>query len=276
MKNVKLHFPLTNELYVSKLSQHIRGTTAMVKTIDTAILALLLLLIIKGIWRGFKKELISLVEYGIALLAASTQLENGTRFFEKYFQLHPLFGYFVSYIVIFLAVLLILKFFVNQFLKLFRYEPSSGLLDSIGGGIFGFCLGMITVGLTVAMLRPIPIMDAVFTEKNKSLFIPLSEKFAEPIAGRFTGKTGVGSPLQKMLSKGGGEGLILPDFLKGLGSAEQFHQLTTQQQNLQQQLQENQAGQPQGAYKQALESLGIDTSKLPKQTLQEIIKDIKK
>ena len=68
----------------------------MIKTIDTVILMLLLFMTIKGIWRGFKKELISLVSYGIALLTATSQLDNGTRFFERTFNFHPLLGYFAA------------------------------------------------------------------------------------------------------------------------------------------------------------------------------------
>ena len=62
----------------------------MIKTIDTIILILLLVMTIKGIWRGLKKELISLISYGVALLTALSQIDNGTRFFETTFNFHPI------------------------------------------------------------------------------------------------------------------------------------------------------------------------------------------
>ena len=188
----------------------------MIKTIDTIILTLLLVLTIKGIWRGFKKELISLLTYGAAFLIATSQIDNGTRFFERTLHLHPIFGYFLSYSAVFFVVFLVMKIFAKKILKMISKEPSSGLVDSIGGAVFGFCLGMIMVGITTSMLKPIPVMNRIFQQKQSSLFLQLSEKFAEPVAAVFMVTPADKIPLGELLSKGAGENLILPDMMKGL------------------------------------------------------------
>ncbi len=80
----------------------------MAQTVDKIILFLLVALVIKGIWRGFTKEVISLLAYGLAFLAATSQLDNGTRFFEARFGFHPVLGYLASYTAVFLVVFLLL------------------------------------------------------------------------------------------------------------------------------------------------------------------------
>ncbi|MFC1557457.1 CvpA family protein, partial [candidate division KSB1 bacterium] len=124
----------------------------MVKTIDTIILGLLLFLVIKGVWRGFKKELISLITYGSAFLITTSQLDTGTRFFQARLNLHPLFAYFVAYVTIFLVSFLVIKFFAKNIRKLISKDPESGLIDSLGGAMLGFCLGMVIVSLFLSML----------------------------------------------------------------------------------------------------------------------------
>lgn len=188
----------------------------MAKTIDTVILGLLLFLIIKGIWRGFKKELVSLVSYMAAFLAATSQIDNGTRFLESSFNLHPILGYFVSYFVVFFGVFIFMKIMSKNILKLIQKEPTSGLVDSIGGAVFGFSLGMLMVGMMTLMLRPIPAADIIFAQSERSLFINLSERYAEPVVGRFMANPMDKTPLDELLSSAPGGNLILPDMMKGL------------------------------------------------------------
>jgi uncharacterized membrane protein required for colicin V production len=188
----------------------------MIKTIDTVILVLLLFMTIKGIWRGFKKELISLVSYGIALLTATSQLDNGTRFFEKTFNFHPLLGYFAAYTCVFIVVILVVKFFLKNIMKIIQRKQSSGLLDSIGGMVFGFSLGMLMVGMFTNMMRPIPVMNSLFEQTHLSRFLPLSEKYAEPVVAKFMTNSMGKLPLDELLSKGTGENLILPGMMEGL------------------------------------------------------------
>lgn len=188
----------------------------MAKTIDTVILGLLLLLIIKGIWRGFKKELVSLVSYIAAFLAATSQIDNGTRFLESSFNLHPILGYFVSYFAVFLVVFIFMKIMAKNLLKLIQKEPTSGLADSIGGAVFGFSLGMLIVGMMTLMLRPIPAAGIIFAQSQRSLFLNLAERFAEPVANKFMSNPMDKIPLGELISSAGGENLILPDMMKGL------------------------------------------------------------
>ena len=188
----------------------------MIKTIDTIILILLLLMTIKGIWRGLKKELISLISYGVALLTALSQIDNGTRFFEKTFDFHPILGYFASYFVVFILVLFVTKFFLKNILKIIQREQSSGLLDSIGGMVFGFCLGMLIVGMFVNMIKPIPVMNSIFEQSHRSRFLPLTEKYVQPIVANFMPNPMDNMPLDELLSKGAGENLILPGMMEEL------------------------------------------------------------
>jgi len=188
----------------------------MAKTIDTIILGLLLLLVIKGIWRGFKKELVSLVSYMAALLAATSQIDNGTRYLESSFNLHPILGYFVSYFVVFMVVYIFMKIMAKNILKLIQKEPTSGLVDSIGGAVFGFSVGMLIVGMLTLMLRPIPVADAIFAQSDRSLFLNLSERFIEPVVGKFMSNPIGKIPLDELISSAPGGNLILPDMMKGL------------------------------------------------------------
>ncbi|MFC1554955.1 CvpA family protein [candidate division KSB1 bacterium] len=262
----------------------------MAKNIDTIILGLTVLLVIKGIWRGFKKELSSLLTYGTAYLITMSQLENGTAFFQNTFGLHPILGYFVAYFAVFFISFFVLKFFVKNLMKLISKEPTSGLADSIAGGTLGFCLAMIIVGMLTTMLKPIPVMDSVFAQKDKTLFLPFSEKYAEPIVQKFMPSAST-NPLDQMLSKGLSENLILPDMMKGLmgdGMGSLMENISTDDLNLddpkiQEALKQAQQGEdgtgaapkPRTGLGQAYQLLDVDTSAANKKSIKDLLKIIK-
>lgn len=261
----------------------------MAKNIDTVILGLLLLLVVKGIWRGFKKELFSLLTYGTSVLIATSQIDNGTRFLEKTLNLHPMLGYFVAYFAVFIVAFFVIKFFVKRLIKLIRKEPSSGFIDSLAGGVFGFCLGMIVIGMMTLMLRPIPLANVIFDQSGKSLFLPLAEKYAEPVAGMFMKNPAGKLPLSQLLSGGLSDDLILPDIMKGLlgDSALDIQGLTGSEQSGGASLQDllNKTGDESGkgiaspaqaeAYQQALKMLQSDTSSAGKKSVADLLKLIK-
>ena len=101
-------------------------------------------------------------------------------------------------------------------MKIIQRQPSSGLLDSVGGMVFGFSLGMLSVGMFTNMMRPIPVMNALFEQQHLSRFLPLSEKYAEPVVAKFMKNPMDKLPLDELLSKGAGENLILPGMMEGL------------------------------------------------------------
>jgi len=107
-----------------------------------------------------------------------------------------------------------MKFFVKNFKKLFNKEIQSGTLDSLGGAALGFCLALVMIGMFVQMIKPIPIANKIFAEKERSLFIPFAEKYSEPIVSRLV-QNAPDSPLSNMLAMDQGD-MIMPDMLKGL------------------------------------------------------------
>lgn len=272
----------------------------MIKTIDTVILALLMTLVIKGIWRGLKKELFSLVTYGISFFVATSQLDNGTRFFQRTLNLHPLLGYFLSYVVVFFVTFLIVRFFIKNIRKMFRGELESGLADSLGGAAFGFCLGMVIVGMFLVLMKPIPVFKPVFARSERSIFIPIAERYFEPVIARFTPDPSEQLPLDQLLSRDTG-GLILPDAFKGLLD-EDVKAILEQAQSLQSttdlpqdlpanirnilpdnplqeggdSLQTEQLLKGQSTYRQVLELLDVDTTTAPRESAMELLKRLKK
>ncbi|MFC1493395.1 hypothetical protein ACFL6O_05485, partial [candidate division KSB1 bacterium] len=92
----------------------------------------------------------------------------------------------------------------------------SGLIDSLGGAAFGFCLGMMMVGQFLFMLKPIPVMDQVFKDKDRSIFIPIAERYAMPILEKVMGNPADKLPIDQLLGKGLGENMVMPDMMKGL------------------------------------------------------------
>ncbi len=266
----------------------------MAQTIDKIILFLLVALVIKGIWRGFTKEVISLLAYGIAFLAATSQLDNGTRFFETRFGFHPVLGYFASYAAVFMIVFLIVKFFIKNIKKMFRKEIESGLIDSLGGAVFGFCLGMLIVGQFLFMLKPVPVMDQVFTDKNRSIFIPIAEKYAIPVLEKVMGNPADKLPMDQLLSKGLGENMVMPDMMKGLlgndigklvGDATKGISIMKDQNAVENMM--NKAGDGSGnsekpknagiysGYQQALKHVGVDST-APTMSTKDLMKLLKK
>ena len=66
------------------------------------------------------------------------------------------------------------------------------------------------------MIRPIPVMNSLFEQSHRSRFLPLSEKYAQPIVAKFMPNPIDNMPLDELLSKSASENLILPGMMEGL------------------------------------------------------------
>ncbi len=113
---------------------------------DIAILAVLLVFAGIGAWRGFVREILSLVTWGASIVVGWLFASDIARFFEGLFSdevVRRVLGFVVLFAAVFLTGMLI-TFLVNRYLlkkKEFRF------VNAAFGGLFGAVRGVIVVTL---------------------------------------------------------------------------------------------------------------------------------
>ena len=117
--------------------------------LDFAVLGVLIASIVLGLKRGLVREIISLAGIITGLVIASRFYKNFT-FFGKTFK-NPVLGRTISFLLIFAgiaAVFGIIGMLVHKFVK----AGGLGMLDHLGGFIFGFLKGVSVTGIILFLL----------------------------------------------------------------------------------------------------------------------------
>ncbi len=127
---------------------------------DIAILAVLLVFAGIGAWRGFVREILSLVTWGASIVVGWVFANDVARLFEGLFDdevVRRVLGFVAVFAVVFLTGMLI-TFLVNRYLlkkKGFRFA------NALFGGLFGAVRGVVVVALVfmLAGLTSFPRSD---------------------------------------------------------------------------------------------------------------------
>lgn len=118
---------------------------------DCAILVILGLSIIVSILRGFVRELLSVIVWVLAIIAALKFALPASANLQTLITT-PLLRYIIAFIVI-LFVVLIVGMIVNGLIRRMMQKSSLGILDRLLGFFFGFGRGVLLVALVLLLLR---------------------------------------------------------------------------------------------------------------------------
>ena len=115
--------------------------------VDIAIIVILLVSTLIGIFRGFVREILSLAAWIIAVVVAWTFAEMGAVYLEPYISQPPL-RVVAAFAGIFVVVLIMLSIVSYLIYKLFALAGITGVDRSLGG-LFGVVRGVIVIALLI-------------------------------------------------------------------------------------------------------------------------------
>ena len=115
--------------------------------VDIAIIVILLISTIIGIFRGFIREILSLASWLIALYVAWTFAEMGATYLEPYISQPPL-RIVAAFAGIFIVVLILASIIGYVVYRLFALAGITGVDRSLGA-VFGIARGVVIVAILI-------------------------------------------------------------------------------------------------------------------------------
>ncbi len=117
--------------------------------LDIAILLIVGISFLIGLVRGFVRESLSLVTWGVALWAAFTFANRFTQHFERFLN-DPTLQLIASFIAVLVATLVLLSLLGYMLSSLFESTGLTGIDRSLGG-VFGLLRGAIIIAVLVLL-----------------------------------------------------------------------------------------------------------------------------
>jgi len=114
--------------------------------IDIAIIIIIIVSLLSGLFRGFIREVLSLISWITALWIAYNYAVQGAAFLEPY--LEPPLRFVAAFAVIFIVTLLLISMVSYLVHKLFSLTSITGIDRSLGT-LFGIIRGVIVVALLI-------------------------------------------------------------------------------------------------------------------------------
>ena len=115
--------------------------------VDIAIIVILLVSTIIGIFRGFIREILSLASWIIAIIVAWTFAEFGAAYLEPYISQPPL-RVAAAFVGIFIVVLIVLSILSYLLYKLIALAGIGGVDRSLGA-VFGVARGVVLIAALI-------------------------------------------------------------------------------------------------------------------------------
>lgn len=143
--------------------------------LDYTLLAILLLSVGLGAWRGLLKEVIALAVLVVGVLAAFSLSPPVAAFFQTWFD-EPTLCYLLSFFLIFGAVLLA-GVALKSLTTWAAHAAGLGILNRLLGTVFGFIRGALISLVLITFLKIVPVTNPQLLEK--SLLVPI---FEAPVA----------------------------------------------------------------------------------------------
>ncbi len=121
--------------------------------------------LILGLWRGFVREVISLVSWVLAFWAAKQFGEYGTQAASRVFD-DPWVQTAIGYALVFIGVLLLCAG-VGALIRMLVSAAGLGLTDRVLGGVFGFARGLLVLMLVVLVCGATSLPEQPWWQESK-------------------------------------------------------------------------------------------------------------
>ena len=137
--------------------------------IDAVILMIIGFFCVKGFFRGFIMEALTLVGLVLAYFIALREMSALATVIAKAVRLPPMVITSVSFFIIFILIVLFCRWMAGALRKLIKWT-FLGWLDRGGGVLFGALKGALVASLLALLISLIPFPDNVESVKEKSFF----------------------------------------------------------------------------------------------------------
>ena len=144
--------------------------------LDIIILTVVGFFLAWGIKKGIVKTLAGVIGFILAMIIATAMMGMTADILHNLFNMNKGAAYILSYVLLFIGVMLICYAAANVILKLFTIT-STRWLDRVGGGILGFLVGSLIVSAVLVALSFFTFTERMLPEKDKSLLYPYARNF---------------------------------------------------------------------------------------------------
>ena len=127
--------------------------------VDIIIIVILLIFVATGVKRGLIRQLLDILGIVLAFLGAFYLAHSVADYFEDSIELHYSITLILAAIAIFIIILLFFKV-LGVLLKKSAEFTKLGMLDKIGGGLFGLIKGVLLVSLLLIITFNIPLPES--------------------------------------------------------------------------------------------------------------------
>ncbi len=151
--------------------------------LDIILVLIVFLSILLGIWKGFIRELFSLVFFILAVVLSFSFYQLPGNLLNRYLKSRDLSN-FVGFITIFVLVVIVGILVTYWLRKLFTLGPFKAI-DRVLGGVFGLIRGILIASIIVFALVVFPVRKDLVV---KSRLSPYVMKTIDLFIGLFPGK----------------------------------------------------------------------------------------
>ncbi|MBN2009537.1 CvpA family protein [candidate division KSB1 bacterium] len=144
--------------------------------LDVLIVIILAIFVFRGFKRGFAGELTKIIGVILALMLSTKFMNNVAEFLVTAANIPPAFAMVVSFVMIFVATILLFKYAGTHLEKLIKVSVALKTADNFLGAILGLFKGAIFVSLFMLLLTLLSFSDAVqYHTKHSLLFGPMRD-----------------------------------------------------------------------------------------------------
>ncbi|MCG8607123.1 CvpA family protein [bacterium] len=145
--------------------------------LDLIILGTIGFFLIKGLFRGFFREVLGLVGLIVALILATKYMSNVSVWIDSVIDVPPSAASLLAYLLIFFAVFIATQVLAHTLQRLFKYSMLGGL-EKMAGGIVGFLKGATIISLLVLFISVIPFGRQFVPDTAGSVLFRPMQNFA--------------------------------------------------------------------------------------------------
>jgi len=145
--------------------------------IDIALLTILLVFTLRGVFKGLIGEVMGFIAIILALILAIRWMSIGTALLDSVLNLSPVIAMLISFILIFVLVFWVTLVLAKILRKILQITMLSWL-DHLGGGAFGLLKGAVITSLLVLFVGFLPLNSAYRSYESDSILFRPMQRFA--------------------------------------------------------------------------------------------------
>lgn len=146
--------------------------------IDYIILCIIIIFVLKGLFRGLIVEVIGLVGQLVSVILATKLMSNVSEIIGRNIDsIPPAVSTIIGFLTVFIAVHMVFQLIAHILQKFVKYT-FLGWLEKLAGGMVGFTKGAIITSLFVLLITIVPMSNYLLPDQDKSVLLKPIGKFA--------------------------------------------------------------------------------------------------